>query len=69
MIRHVHQPAVAPGDRVDISVHGHIEAVEPDGRLLVKYATADGSHAWVRLDPAATGVSVSVAHHTAKEAS
>jgi hypothetical protein len=62
VIRHTHQPDVGVGDQVDAHIHGTADGVYPDGRVLIRYDTANGSHAWITVDPAAAGVGVSVAH-------
>ncbi|WP_304452838.1 hypothetical protein [Nocardiopsis sp. YSL2] len=63
MIHHTHAPDAVVGDQVDAHITGVVEAIEHDGRILIRYPTTDDSHAWVRLDPAAAGVGVSVANH------
>ncbi|MEV2277771.1 hypothetical protein AB0I72_19505 [Nocardiopsis sp. NPDC049922] len=67
MIRHSHNPEAAVGDQVDAHVRGRVDGIHPDGRLLIKYATRNGSHAWLTVDPAADGIGVSVADAQTRE--
>ncbi|WP_160051197.1 hypothetical protein [Nocardiopsis sp. FR26] len=60
MIRHTHDPDTRPGDAVDLHIRGSVDQVDHTGRLLVRYPTQGGSHAWVWVDPAHAGVGVSV---------
>ncbi|ASU81553.1 hypothetical protein CDO52_00980 [Nocardiopsis gilva YIM 90087] len=67
MIRHTHAPDAAVGDRVDVALHGIVDEVLADGRLLVRYETTGGSHAWDTIDPAAVGIGVTVALHDGRD--